>query len=86
MLMFIVFGATVFYTTGYYEGHATIGKVPNNFGWYLYWTYEYSFGNYEYGSMKELNNLGENQDSLANLINFFQFFFAFFFTFLLTNV
>jgi hypothetical protein len=75
--MFIVFGAHVFYMTKFYDGHEIAEGYDRNYGWYLYWTFEYLFGNYETWSAKNL---------AFDYMNIFHVLFAFFFTFLLGNV
>jgi hypothetical protein len=77
MLAFILFGAQVFFVTDFYAEHEILNDRDRGYHFYLYWTYEYIFGNYEYGSPR-------NAD--LEYIRWYHWVFAFLFSFLLTNV
>lgn len=74
----MIVGAHVFHCTRFYNDHSVEGKSTRHFGWYLYWSYEYIFANYEYGSPK--------YEDISNLVQIFQFVYSFIFSFLLANV
>ena len=74
---FILFGAQVFFVANFYAEHDILEDRDRGYHFYLYWTFEYIFGNYEYGSPV-------NEE--LEWIRWYHFVFAFLFSFLLTNV
>jgi hypothetical protein len=74
---FILFGAQVFFVTDFYAEHEILNERDRGYHFYLYWTFEYIFGNYEYGSPGNVD---------LQWIRWYHWVFAFLFSFLLTNV
>jgi hypothetical protein len=50
MGFFTLFGAHVFFVTNFYSQHDIYVESNRGYHYYLYWTYEYIFGNYDIGS------------------------------------
>jgi hypothetical protein len=55
MALLTVFGAHVFWVTNFYSGHTIYNESYRGYQYYLYWTYEYIFGNYELPSPKNMD-------------------------------
>jgi len=75
--MFIFVFAQIFYVTKFWNEHAIFPEnTTRSYHWYLYWCWEFVFGNYEYGTPEY---------SEMYWVTIVSIIYSFFFTFLLAN-
>lgn len=77
MLLFIMVFAQMFYAPEFWNAHSIYPEdQTRNYFWYMYWCWEYVFGNYEYGTPK---------DDKFYWVTSVSVIYSFFFTYLLSN-